>query len=586
MLWRRPRARLTRDIAPDEIFVDASNKGRFDTDRFEGRIERSLGSRRFLGVAITIGVLFACYAGQAWNLELKQGTVYAERAEQNQLANTIIFAARGTIFDSKGRMLAGSVTAPGSDFPTRVYTDWQGISSVVGYAKPPAKDNTGNYFREVSVGQTGAEAAFDHNLAGQNGSELTETNALKQTVSQSTIVPAVPGNNLTLSIDASVSQALYRAVADVVDKSHFVGGAGIIMDIHTGAILAMVSYPEYSLGAMADGTDTPAIQGYLTDPQLPFLNRATQGLFAPGSIVKPYVGVAALTEHVIGEDTPILSTGSISVPNPYDPAHPSVFKDWRPQGWVDLRHALAVSSDVYFYEVGGGFEGQPGLGITKLDNYFKLFGLGSQTGIEGLMEASGNLPTPAWKAKVFPTDPIWRLGDTYHTAIGQYGVQVTPLQMVRAVAALGNGGKLLTPTVLADSTPQGIDLALSPHVLQVVREGMRLGVTEGIVQLLNMPYMSVAAKTGTAQVGTHNQFDNSSVEGFFPYDNPKYAFIIMMEKAPAPVSEGATNVMAEFLDWMHENTPEYLGLPPKTTVVAPASSEGTSTVLGTTTPGI
>ncbi|MGH7141519.1 MAG: penicillin-binding transpeptidase domain-containing protein [Minisyncoccia bacterium] len=559
MKWRwRPKAHVTRDIAPDEIFADAQNRAGLDTDRFEGRMEKPLGYRSFLGVGIAIAAIIICYAGQAWNLQLKNGTAYAERAQQNQLANETLFAPRGLILDRDGRVLVGNNDPEDASFPTRQYADWRGIADVVGYAKPPAQDANGDYYQTQSVGQTGAEAAFSNRLTGTNGKELTETDALGRVVSQSTVIPATPGTNVTLSIDAPLSQALYDSIAKVAGETHFVGGAGIIMNVHTGEILALVSYPEYPLQTMANGTDTPAIKSLLSDPSLPFLDRATQGVFAPGSIVKPYVGVGALMEGVINENTKILSTGSISIPNPYDPGHPSVFLDWRPNGWVDMRQALAVSSDVYFYEVGGGYENQPGLGITKLDQYFKLFGFGQPTGIVGLPEASGNVPSPAWKAATFPSDPTWRLGDTYHTAIGQYGMQVTPIQMVRAVAALANGGGLMTPTILASSTPQGKDLNVVPHDVEVVREGMREGVMSGIAQALNLPFVEVAAKTGTAQVGNENQFDNSSVEGFFPYQDPEYAFMIMMEKAPAPVDVGATNVMADVLQWMHENEPGYL----------------------------
>ena len=556
-MLRRPR-KPAKDIDPDEIFVDADNRGRFDRDRFEGKFERSLGRRGFLFVSLAIAALFIGYTGQALNLQFFHGVAYAERAEQNQLSNETLFASRGLILDRTGRVLAGNSSPPGSAFPTRTYADWRGIANLVGYAKPPAKDASGNFFRLDSQGQTGIEAAFNSELAGANGMELTETDALHRVVSASATQAPQAGRDVTLSIDAAVSQGLYDAIAAVAGQSHFAGGAGVLMDVHTGEILALVSYPEYPLQTMAEGSDTPTIEALLSDPSLPFLNRATQGLFAPGSIVKPYVGVGALMEGIINENKQILSTGSITVPNPYDSAHPSVFKDWRPQGWVDLRHAIAVSSDVYFYEVGGGFQDQPGLGITKLDKYFGIFGLGTPTGTQGLTESAGVLPDPVWKAKSFPNDPIWRLGDTYHTAIGQYGVQVTPLQMARAVSALANGGRLLVPSIIASSTPQGTDLNLDPHALQVVREGMRLGVTDGIAGMLNVPYVQVAAKTGTAQVGTRNQFDNSNIELFFPYDHPKYALVVMMEKAPAPSTAGATHVAAAFLDWLHVNAPEYL----------------------------
>ena len=304
------------------------------------------------------------------------------------------------------------------------------------------------------------------------------------------------------------------------------------MDVKTGELLALTSYPEYSSQALTDG-DASAIAALNSDPDQPFLDRAVSGLYSPGSIVKPIVAVGALTEGVIDENTQILSTGSISVPNPYDPAHPSVFKDWRVNGLMNMEQALAVSSDVYFYEVGGGYQDQPGLGITNLDKYFSLFGFGAPTGLAGFNEAAGTISSPAWKASNFPDDPTWRLGDTYHTAIGQYGTQITPLQAVREAAAIANGGILLTPTLIASSTPQGKNLNLPAHNLQVAAEGMRLGVTQGIVQEVNFPFVQIAAKDGVAQIGTHNQYQNSSMIGFWPYQDPRYAFAVVLEQGPA-----------------------------------------------------
>jgi penicillin-binding protein 2 len=352
-----------------------------------------------------------------------------------------------------------------------------------------------------------------------------------------------------------VTQGLFDAIAARADASGFQGGSGVIMDIHTGEIIALTSYPEYSMQALSDG-DKDSLAALMADKRQPFLNRAVNGLYSPGSIIKPFVGVAALTEGVIDENKQILSTGSISLPNPYDPAHPSVFKDWRPQGLVNVRQAIAVSSDVYFYEVGGGFQNQPGLGIDRIDQYLRLFGFGAPAGLLGFDEPAGTIPTPAWKLANFDNDP-WRIGDTYHTAIGQYGVQVTPLQAARAVAALANGGMLMTPTIIASSTPQGVDLHLPAHNLDVAKEGMRMGVTQGIATAVNIPGLAVAAKTGTAQVGVHNEYINSWMVGFFPYDNPRYAYAIVLERGPASTLVGASAAASDFLRWMIANAPEY-----------------------------
>jgi penicillin-binding protein 2 len=367
----------------------------------------------------------------------------------------------------------------------------------------------------------------------------------------------VPGEKVTLSIDAEVTEALYRAIEARAKNSGFRGGAGVIMDIHTGELLALTSYPEYSPSVLLGG-NKDALAALLGDTRQPFLDRAVSGLYAPGSIVKPMVALAALTEGVIDEHTQILSTGQISIPNPYDPSKPTIFRDWRAHGFTDMREAIAVSSDVYFYAVGGGYKNQIGLGIQRLDTYLRMFGFGSPTGLEGVEEPAGTIPTPAWKEKNFPGDP-WRIGNTYHTAIGQYGVQVTPLQAARATAALANGGLLLTPSLVASSSPKVADtLNFSEQDLRVVREGMRMSVTQGIAAAVNLPYVEVAAKTGTAQLGANNEYINSWVIGFFPYKNPKYAFAVVLEKAPASTNVGAVVAMHAFFQWMQANAPQYL----------------------------
>ena len=558
MPWqRRKHKRPTKEIHPDEIFVDSSNLPEFDKDQFEGRIERPLSSGAIAaggGVAVLILLLLLVRAGY---LQITRGPQYAQRALDNQLSEQTVFAERGTILDRNGVLLAdNSRTSVTDDFAKRIYATYRGIAHAVGYVKTPAKDSTGAYFRDEFVGMDGAERAYNDALAGHNGLKLTETDARGRVVSESVIEPPTPGEKLTLSIDANVTQGLYDAIADKAQVSGFQGGAGVLIDVETGEIVAMTSYPEYSMQAMVDG-DSSAIKSYNTNPRQPFLDRAVNGLYAPGSIVKPVMGIAALTEGVIDENKEILSTGSISVPNPYDKEHPSIFKDWRANGWVDVRHAIAFSSDVYFYEVGGGFEGQKGIGIDNIDKYLRMFGFGNRAGLVGFTEPAGNIPTPLWKLQNFNGDP-WRLGDTYHTAIGQYGVQVTPLQAVREAATIANGGTLLTPTLIASSTPLGVKLDLPEHNVEVIREGMRLGVTGGIAQSVNFDFVHIAAKTGTAQVGTHNQFLNSWMIGFFPYEHPRYAYAVVLERGPAGTLVGSPAAAGEFFQWMRTNAPQYL----------------------------
>jgi len=550
-----------KDLDPDEILLDAENLPRFNTDQFEGRIEKPISVRTFAIFGFAVAVIFFIFLSKAFLLQAVHGSDYFAKSENNHLHDTVLFANRGIIFDRTGMKLAwNEPAASSSDFNLRAYTDLPGLSHAVGYVSYPSKDSSGFYYDTSLSGEDGAEQYYNDTLSGQNGTRIVEVDASGNMQSQNVEQDPVDGKNLTLSIDAALSSEMYTAIASLAKSAGYTGGAGVIMDVHTGEVLALTSYPEYSSQVMTDHTDSALIKQYLADKNNPFLDRVTNGLYTPGSIVKPFIATGALAEHVIDPSTKILSTGSISLPNPYDPAHPSVFKDWRAQGWVDMEHALAVSSDVYFYEVGGGFENQKGLGITMIDTFMNLFGFGDDLPGGFFAGTAGTIPTPAWKAANFNGD-AWRIGDTYHTAIGQYGFQVTPIQAVRADASLANGGILLTPSIIkgGDGSP-GIDLHLDQNNLNIVRAGMRLAVTEGVAGVVNAPYVDVAAKTGTAQLGARKQFVNSWVTGFFPYQNPQYAFAIIMEKGPVANTMGATYAMRQTLDWMDANRPEYLGI--------------------------
>lgn len=556
--WWFRKGRIRSEIHPDEILIDSQNVSEFDTDKFEGRLERPIKRSQLVAAGAAVALATFLLFLRAGTLQVVHGAEYAERAEKNQLAEQTIFADRGSIVDRNGVPLAWNERAAvQDDFATRIYATMRGLSHAVGYTKAPAKDSSGNYYRSAFEGLDGAEQAYNDKLGGQNGLELTETDAVGKVVSEATTRAPVAGDTLKLSLDAKVTQGLYDVLAKNAGDANFQGAAGIIMDVRTGELLALTSYPEYSQNAMAQG-DRDLIAGYTQDKRQPFLDRAIDGLYAPGSIVKPIMATAGLTEGVITPQTLITSTGQISLPNPYDPAHPSIFRDWRVNGTMTVRDALAVSSDVFFYEVGGGFGAQKGIGISNIDKYLKMFGYGADAGLAGFSSKKGLIATPEWKAQAFPQDPTWRIGDTYHTVIGQYGTQVTPLQAVREAATLANGGTLMTPTLIASSTPQGTKLPISPDVIEVVREGMRQGVTSGIATSINFPYVHVAAKTGTAEVGMHNEYWNAWMIGFWPYENPKYAYAIVLDRGPAHTPTGGNAVMSQFFAWMHENAPGYL----------------------------
>ncbi len=549
---------MRNEIDPDEIFLDSSNLPQFDTDQFEGRLEKPIGKKNLFWLGIFFTIIFLLFTSRAWSLQINQGSTYATRSKNNSLKEEVIISSRGLITDRNGVKLAwNEATSTTEDFALRQYTDMPGFSNLLGYIKYPAKDSSGFYYRDTYLGADGIEKYFNNILAGKNGMRITETNALGGILSQSLQRPPQNGETLPISIDSRVQNQFYNLLASTAKSSGFTGGAGIIMDVKTGQILSMITYPGYDSNIMTAG-DTTSVQNYLNDPSNPFLDRAIAGLYTPGSIIKPFIAMAALNEKVISPDKSILSTGSISIPNPYFPNQKSIFNDWRVNGWTNMQQALAVSSDVYFYEVGGGYQGQQGLGIANIEKYSRLFGFGQNLPGTFFDGALGTIPSPGWKAINFNGDP-WRIGDTYHTSIGQYGFQVSPIQVVRAVAAIANNGTLLTPMMLDKQTADSPSyLSFNSTDYGIVKAGMREAVTNGTVTGLNTSAVSVAAKTGTAELGTVKQYINSWVEGFFPYENPRFAFVLVMEKGPAHYAAGATSVMRQLLDWMAISTPEYL----------------------------
>ncbi len=550
------RKKYVRDpeISPDEIFLDASNLPQFNQGSLEGRLEKPLARSSYIGIALGIALIFSALTVQAMHLELYKGAAYAKRSQQNLLRPQVQFAERGAIMDRNGvPLVTNEPTATG--FVKRMYKT-PGFSELLGYVSYPKKDSSGNYYDTEIKGLAGIESSYNTQLAGKNGTLLVEEDARGNTISQGKVIPAQHGTDLTLSIDARAQHAFYTAIQELSDRVPFQGGSGILMDVETGEVHALVSYPEYDSNVLSSGGPSDTIASYSRDSRQPYLNRPIQGLYTPGSVIKPLEASGALSDGIISADHTINDVGYISIPNPYDPSKPSIFKDWKVIGVEDMRKAIAFSSDVYFYMVGGGYGGQKGLGIERLAQWYKAYGLTSLTGINLPGEASGFVPTPEWKLKRF--NEKWNIGDTYHTAIGQYSMQVTPIEEARAIAAVANGGKLVKPLLIKGETPTGESLAVSPSALQVAREGMRLGVEEGTsIGLNDLSFTTIAGKTGTAQLGYHNEFYNAWAVGFFPYEHPKYVYVVVMEHGPSGNSLGGIYVIHQFLQSLHAAAPEY-----------------------------
>jgi penicillin-binding protein 2 len=548
------------EIAPDEIFLDSSNLPDFDRNQFEGRIEKPISKKTITKLGFFFVFIFVVMISKVWILQIEEGEAYTIQSELNRLRHGLIFSERGVILDRNGVELAWNIPSESDFFARRKYIEEGGFSHLLGYVSYPLKDSSGVYYQPDYIGIEGVESEYNELLSGENGLKIIETDALGNIESEGVIRPPKDGTSITLTVDSELQTALHEILGKISKESRFVGGAGVVMDIKNGEILALTSYPEYDSNVLSEGGPEDEIDSYVGNSGKPFLNRATTGLYTPGSIVKPFVAIGALNEGIIKPETKILSTGSLILPNPFDEDKPSIFKDWKAHGYTNMREAIAVSSDVYFYEIGGGFEDQKGLGIENIERYMRIFGIGNATNIDLPSEAVGVIPNPDWKQENFPGDP-WRIGNTYHTSIGQYGFQLTPLQAVRATGAIASEGVLVEPHVLKIHEGGVIkkNIPISKDYFTIAKEGMRLAVTEGTAIGLWRPEVDVAAKTGTAQVGVKNEYVNSWIIGFFPYDKPQYAFAILMERAPAGTLVGSVAAARDMFDWIVENKPEYVG---------------------------
>lgn len=553
------------NVDPDEVFLDAKNLPEFNTQQFEGVIERPISKTTIQILALVFLIVVMAFFTRLGILQIANGETYFAQSEKNRLHQVTLFSERGVIYDRNQTELAWNIPGENNEpFSYRGYIDEPGFAHVLGFVRYPKRDDAGFFWRLELEGADGVEEYQNDTLSGENGLQLLETNVSLEPQSESVLEPPVDGENVHLTIDAGIQATLGAGIAEMTEQFGYEGGAGAIMDITNGELLAMVSYPEFDSGILSAGTDSEKISGYFSDPSKPSLNRVTNGLYTPGSTVKPFLALGMLQEGVITPETTVYSTGRLEIPNPWDPGNPSVFRDWRPQGHgtTDVYHAIADSVNTFFYVFSGGYEGREGIGIAGINKYVDKFELGQPTGVDIGTEITGVVPNPEWKAQVFE-DGTWRLGDTYNTSIGQFGFQVTPIQMLRGIAAIANKGLLLQPHILPGEIGKDIEVksvtGIDAEHYKTIHKALRQTVTEGTAQTLNLPYVSIAAKTGTAQTDGNRKVNAWSM-GFWPYENPKYAFVVMMERGPTQDTVGSSYAVRKLFEWMHENAPEYLEL--------------------------
>lgn len=382
------------------------------------------------------------------------------------------------------------------------------------------------------VGKDGVEKAFESYLRGTDGRRLITTDETGKITGELYTREPQPGGTVALTLDidlqADVEAALAETISGMIDKdSNERGGAAAVVSVGTGEVLALASYPTYDLSTFNEDYDE-----LVNDQRLPMFNRATQGIYAPGSTFKMVTAVAALESGIITPSSIIQDRGIYTY-----------YKDPQPMCWIysqtgsthgriNVSQAITDSCNYFFYEVGRL------TGIRTLDSYASQFGLGQSTGIE-IGDSSGVLASPEWAES---HDQEWTDGQTITAAIGQSYNLFTPLQLANYVATLVGGGDHYQAHLLKnvkaydnsrllymyDDKPINA-VEMSDTTLSAVTSGMHeLTVSGSVAYAFENCVVSAGAKTGSAQVGT--DIANGVFVAYAPYENPEIAVAIVIEK--------------------------------------------------------
>ncbi len=438
--------------------------------------------------------------------------------------------------------------------PIREYLQSPGLAHLLGYTgkiNQAELESSERYDLQSIVGKIGIEKSYEEKLYGQSGLERIEVNSLgyyQRTLSKR---DPIPGENVVLSINFNLQQKLATELQKTLEEKESPSGTAIIINPQNGQIKAMVSLPDYDNNEFAGGIDAQKYQELLQDENKPLINRAISGVYPSGSVIKPFIATGALEEEVITENTKIDAPASISIGQ-------FTFPDWKIHGIVDVKKSLAVSSNIFFYAIGGGWKDISGLGVDKIGKYLKLFGFGQSTDIDLNGELTGLVPDEEWKQRV--RGEPWYIGDTYHLSIGQGGFLVTPIQIAKANATIANGGHPYKPQLILKTTQKNdADIKETPYnqqqpekildsnSIEIVRQGMREAVEYGSARRLQELPVTSAGKTGTAQFGTEDK-THAWFTAFAPYENPEVAITVLVE-AGGGGHETALPVALETLKW-------------------------------------
>ncbi len=524
-------------------------------------------------------------ATRFWSLQVVRGDEFAERARSNYVATERTRAPRGLVVDRNGQVLAESrpffrLTAgqeglkqlkaigqleiqPGElaelrrqaarraavvrpltfdaaawytarrrelpdvrvDFvPARFYPLGSATAHLLGHvgevtgAQLLLEEFAGSRAGD-RVGQDGIERVYNEVLAGRDGMIQSVVDSHQRVLVPGGIgrVEPVRGRRLTLSALAGIQEAAHEAFGGE-------SGAFLALDLESGGILGLGSYPAFDVGPES----APGVwRALLDDPMNPLLNRAIQGKYPPGSTFKLVTAAAALGEGVADERTRFTCRGRARVAGRTFACHRA-----SGHGQLSLVEALAASCNVYFYRLAERLD------VDVLARYARAFGLGAATGVDLTNETTGLVPTRDWKRRVHGDG--WYASETVSLSVGQGPLEVTPIQMARLVGAVATSGTLFRPR-LVGATPPGRMTELAPEHFALIRRGMRAAVTGGTARRAALDEVEVSGKTGTAQVAGLTRIARNNADrprelrthawfvGFAPHDDPEIAVAVLVE---------------------------------------------------------
>ncbi|MEI7603443.1 MAG: penicillin-binding transpeptidase domain-containing protein [bacterium] len=442
----------------------------------------------------------------------------------------------------------------------RVYLQKELTAHLIGYTGEVVDEINLGYRPNTEIGKAGVELSYDSLLRGNDGKVSVDTDTQKRNIESS----PVNGKNLYLSVDIDIQKSLYDILKSGMEEYKATGAAGLLQDVNTGEVLAYISLPSYDDNLFVGGIGNNDFDKLNKDPNSPMLDRIIDGTYPPGSDFKLNTATALLETGSITKDTMFPTGGLFKFGD-------VTFRDFSNinQGTLDVVGGLCRSSNIFFMKSTLQMDDYTkGLAINKIIEYGSRYGLGKKTGIDMPEGYPGYISSPSIKKEL--TGEEWLTGDLLNASIGQGYTLLSPIQVQTMVTAIANGGNVLQPRVvmatndsLEDSTKTKTSpiirnsINVSKNTLDIIKEGMYCGVHTGIIQDMNSSFVQVAAKSGTAEFGAPDPATGAYpnrhgwVTGYFPYDNPKYSFTLLLEKGGS--SGNTVKVARKFIDWLYKD---------------------------------